>query len=129
MRRTHLIRAAYLAGAAVLASVAVSAVVVPVYGGHAFVQCVEMLAPIGITTTLVADWLSRRRAWLGGLRRQVAGLAVLTFVQLALAVGLFAGMMFVSSHDAFFTALIACYAGPVRLGAARRMRGPRAHQR
>jgi signal transduction histidine kinase len=103
---------------AIAGAIAISAIAIPVYGIHSFVVCVAMLAPVGVATALVAEWLSRRRERLGGLRRQVAILAVLALVELAVAVGLFAGLMFVSRHDAFFMALVACYAGLIGLGAA-----------
>ncbi len=46
-------------------------------------------------------------------------LAVLASAQLAAALGLFAALMFVSDHDAFFMALAAGYAGLVGLVVAR----------
>jgi signal transduction histidine kinase len=103
---------------AVIAAAAVSAIALPVYGGAAFVSCFEILAPLGAITTLLAAIVSAHRAQLGGLRRQMGALAILASVQLAVAVALFADLMFVSNHDAFFMALVAGYAGLIALLAA-----------
>jgi signal transduction histidine kinase len=112
-------RLAFRIVAAVIAAAAVSAVALPVYGGAAVLSCFEILGPLGAVTVLLADLLSTYRAQLGGLRRQMAAVAVLASVQLAVAVALFAKLMFVSNHDAFFMALVAGYAGLVGLMAAR----------
>jgi signal transduction histidine kinase len=105
--------------AAIGVAVAVSAVAWPVYGAHAFVTSLEILAPLGAVTTLLADMLATRRGRIRGIRRQLGVLAVLAAAQLAAAVGLFGGLMFVSRHDAFFMALAAGYAGLVGLAAGR----------
>ena len=60
-----------------------------------------ILAPVGAATVVLADLLASRRVWVGGLRRQFAALAALVAVQLGVVVALFAGLMFVSKHDAF----------------------------
>jgi len=104
---------------AVTTAICVSAIAWLVYGFRAFVTSVEILAPLGAATTLLADLLATHRARIRGLRRQLGVLAVLAAAQLAAAVGLFAALMFVSRHDAFFMALAAGYAGLVGLTAAR----------
>jgi signal transduction histidine kinase len=104
---------------AVAAAVAVSAIAWPVYGSDAFVTSLEILVPLGAVTTLLADLLATHRAWIHGLRRQLGALALLAAAQLAVAVAAFAAVMFVSSHDAFFMALAAGYAGLIGLAAAR----------
>ena len=104
---------------AVGVAAAVSAIAWPVYGSGAFVSSFEILAPLGALTSVLADLLATHRSRIRGIRRQLVALAVLTTAQLAAAVGLFAALMFVSNHDAFFMALAAGYAGFVGLAAAR----------
>jgi signal transduction histidine kinase len=104
---------------AVAVAVGVSAIAWPVYGSGAFITSVEILAPLGAVTILLADLLATHRAWIRGLRRQLGALGVLAAAQLAAAVGLFAALMFVSNHDAFFMALAAGYAILLGLAAAR----------
>jgi signal transduction histidine kinase len=116
-----LVRAAPRVALAVLAAVGVSAIAWAVYGSTAFVHCLVLFAPLGAVTTVVADLLAAQPAWLGGLRRQIAVLAALTVAQLAVGVALFADLMFVSSHDAVFMALVVAYTGLVGLLAARRV--------
>ena len=104
--------------AVVLAATCVSAIAWPVYGQHAFVTSLAIMAPLGAATALLADLLVTDRRSIGGLRRQLAMLAILAAAQLAAAVVLFAALMFVSKHDAFFMALAAGYAGVIGLAAA-----------
>ena len=104
---------------AVVVAACVSAIAWPIYGASAFRESFEILAPLGAVTTLLADAIASRRAWIRGMRRQLGALAVLAAAQLAAAVGVFAAVMFVSHMDAFFMALAAGYAGLVALGAAR----------
>jgi hypothetical protein len=111
-------RTARRVGLALLAAVAVSAVAWPVYGRQAWWDCLTILAPLGALTAVVADVLAARPARLGGLRRQMAAVAVLTAAQLAIGVALFAELMFVSRHDAFFMALVAGYAALIGIAAA-----------
>ena len=113
--RAHVLRIA----AAVAGAVGVSAIAWPVYGSSAFVSSLEILAPLGAVTTLLAGLLASHRGWIRRMRRQLGVLAVLGSAQLAAALGLFAALMFVSDHDAFFMALAAGYAGLVGLFAAR----------
>jgi signal transduction histidine kinase len=104
---------------AAIAAVGVSAIAWPVYGRAASVECLEILAPLGAATTLLAHAVASHRARVRGLRRQLGVLAVLTAAQLGAAVALFAAVMFVSNMDAFFMAIAAGYAALIGLGAAR----------
>jgi signal transduction histidine kinase len=104
--------------AAVLA-VCLSAIAWPVYGPNAFLTSAKILAPLGALTMALAEVIADHRAQIRGLRRQFGALALLATAQLAAAVALFAGLMFVSAHDAFFMALAVGYAGLIGLGAAR----------
>jgi signal transduction histidine kinase len=104
---------------AVLLAVAVSALAWPFYGFDAFIGSVEILAPLGAVTTILADLIASHRARIRGLRRQLAVLALLAAAQLGAAVALFAALMFVSKHDAFLMALAAGYAGLIGVVAAR----------
>jgi signal transduction histidine kinase len=104
---------------ALIAAACVSAIAGAVYGPAAFRECVEILAPLGAITTLLADMVAGHRARLRGLRRQLGVLAVLTTALLSATVALFAALMFVSNMDAFFMALAAGYAGLIGLSAAR----------
>jgi signal transduction histidine kinase len=109
--------------ATLAAAVACSALAWVAYGSSAFLHCLELFAPLGLVTMLAAAFVADRRARLGGLRRQVAVLGALTLAQLAAGVALFAGLMFVSNHDAFLMALVAGYAGVVGLLAGRLVAG------
>jgi signal transduction histidine kinase len=104
---------------AALAAVGLSAVAWPVYGQAAFVESVEILAPLGAATMLLADLIATRPRWIRGVRRQLGMLAALLAALLAAVLVLFAVFMFVSNHDAFFMILAAAYAGLIGLGAAR----------
>jgi signal transduction histidine kinase len=97
----------------------VAGVVLAVYGGHGALITLEIVAPLGVVTALASEWLAVRR-W-GGLRRRFGAVAALAAAQLAIAVGLFVDLMFVSRHDALMTALLAAYAATLALWAARRM--------
>ena len=105
------------------AAVAISAVAWPVYGLHAFLECLEILGPLGIATALGADAIANGRGVTTGLRLRLGALGALVAAQLAVAVALFASLMFVSGHDALFMALAAGYAGLIGLGAARLVAG------
>jgi signal transduction histidine kinase len=103
-----------------LVTVAITASVAGgVYGVAAARSVAEVLAPLGVGTALAAHAVAAGRARLGGLRRQLALVGVVAAVQLAIAVALFVDLMFVSSHDAFFTALVAGYTGILGLYAGR----------
>jgi signal transduction histidine kinase len=112
-------RSALRASAAVAAAAAISAIAWPVYGRAAFVGSVEILAPLGAASIVLADLIARNRSRVRGLRHQLGALAALTAAQLGIAVALFAWLMFVSNHDAFLMALAAGYAGLIALSAAR----------
>jgi signal transduction histidine kinase len=111
-------RATRIASAIGLAT-CVSAAALPVYGVDAFVECVEILAPLGAITALLADTLASGRTRIGGLRRQIGLLAAIAVTQLAVAVALFVRLMVFSARDAFFMALVVAYAALAALAAAR----------
>jgi signal transduction histidine kinase len=108
---------------AAAAAAAVSAIAWPVYGSAAFGEAVEILAPLGVVSVLLAEVIAAHPAWLRGLRMQFAALGALVALQLGAAVALFAWLMFVSNHDALFTALATGYAALVGLGVARLVSG------
>ncbi len=112
-------RALRSAAGAVALTVAVAAAAAIGYGGHAAVVSGAILLPLGLATVAGTHLLARNRHRIGGLRRQFVVVAALASAQLALAVGLFVELMFVSGHDAFFTALVALYTGAVAMWAAR----------
>ncbi len=101
-----------LAGALVLALLA-ALVAGAVYGAEAARQTAIVLAPLGVVTTLIAGGLVAGRARIGGLRRQFAVAAIVAVATLLAATGLFTARMFVSNHDALFTAILAVYAGVI----------------
>jgi signal transduction histidine kinase len=108
---------AFATGLAVL--VAVAALLG--YGGHAAWLTLVIVAPLGWLTVLATDRLIARRARLGGLRRQFAAVGLVSAAMLTAAVAAFVALMFVSRHDAFFTVLLAAYAGALAVWAAMRM--------
>jgi signal transduction histidine kinase len=112
-------RSALLTLAAAAVAVLVSAIAWPIYGAGAFLTSAAILAPVGAVTVLVADAIATHRVRLDGLRQQLAVLGGLAAAQLAAAVALFAALMFVSKHDAFYMTLAAGYAGLLALAAAR----------
>jgi signal transduction histidine kinase len=112
-------RSAFLTLAAAAVAVLVSAIAWPIYGAGAFLTSAAILAPVGAVTVLVADAIATHRVRLDGLRQQLAVLGGLAAAQLAAAVALFAALMFVSKHDAFYMTLAAGYAGLLALAAAR----------
>jgi signal transduction histidine kinase len=105
--------------ATVLAAAGISAIAWVAYGYDAFISSLEILAPLGAVTAILADLIATERPWVHGVRGQLGLLAMLVAAQLGLAVALFASLMFVSKHDALFIALAAGYAGVIGLGAAR----------
>jgi signal transduction histidine kinase len=92
-------------------AIVAAAVALAGYGTRAGVLTLAILAPLGCATVLATGALVARRARLGGLRRQFALVAGLGALQVVVAVALFAGLMFVSGHDAAMTALVVVYAG------------------
>jgi signal transduction histidine kinase len=85
------------------------------YDAAAARSTLVILLPLGIATVLAAHGIVAARARISGLRRQFALLAAIAAAQLAIAVGVFVELMFVSGHDAFFTVLLAGYAGALAL--------------
>jgi signal transduction histidine kinase len=114
-RRVPLLGVAF----ALALALVVVAVVGVVYGRAGAVTTLEIVAPLGVVTALASEWIASRR-WTG-LRRRFAAVAVLAALQLALGVGLFVEIMFVSRHDALLTVLLALYAAILAGWAARRM--------
>jgi signal transduction histidine kinase len=103
-----------------LAAAVLTAVVAGlVYGADAARSVGEVLAPLGLGTAIAAHAVAAGRERLGGLRRQLALVGVVAGLQLVIAVALFVELMFVSKHDAFFTALVAGYTGLLGLYAGR----------
>ncbi|HST42100.1 MAG TPA: HAMP domain-containing sensor histidine kinase [Conexibacter sp.] len=101
---------ARIVAAAVALGLLLSALVGVVYDWHGALTTAEILVPVGAATALLAGILVRRRARLGGLRRQLALGAVLALAPLLLGTALFTAVMFLNAHDAFLTALLAIYA-------------------
>jgi signal transduction histidine kinase len=104
---------------ALAAATVISALAWPVYGGHAFRESLEILAPLGALTTVLSDVIAGRPRGQRALRRELLLVAALAVGQLAAALALFASVMFVSRMDAFFMALAAGYAALVGLAAGR----------
>src|SRR3954468_1582274 len=102
---------------ALAAALAVAGVVLAVYGGHGALLTLEIVAPIGVLTVLVSDWIA---GW-GGLRRRFGAVAALAALALAVIVALFIQIMFVSRHDALMTVLLAAYAAALALWMSRRI--------
>ena len=100
--------------AAIVAGLAAAA-----YGAAAGRSTLLILLPLGLATVLAAHGIVTARARIGGLRRQFGLLAAVAATQLAIAVGVFVELMFVSAHDAFFTVLVAAYTGVLGLWAGR----------
>jgi len=101
------------------AAAAAAGLAAAAYGSAAGRSSLLILVPLGIATVLAAHWIVAARARIGGLRRQFALLAAVAAAQLAIAVVVFVELMFVSSHDAFFTVLLAGYTGVLGLWAGR----------
>ncbi len=106
-------------GFAALAAVVVAGLAAAGYGSAAGRSTLLILLPLGAATVFAGHAIVAARGRIGGLRRQFALLAAVAAAQLAVAVALFVQLMFVSGHDAFFTALIAAYAGALALWAGR----------
>jgi signal transduction histidine kinase len=102
-----------------LAAAAAAGLAAVGYGSAAGLTSLLILAPLGIATVLAAHAIVATRARIGGLRRQFALLAVVAAAQLAIAVGVFVRLMFVSGHDAYFTVLVAAYTGALGVWAGR----------
>ena len=89
------------------------------YGLAAGLTSLLILVPLGLATVLAAHAIVAGRTRIGGLRRQFALLAAVAAAQLAIAIGVFVQLMYVSGHDAFFTVLLAAYTGALGLWAGR----------
>ena len=90
-----------------------------VYGSSAALTTLLILLPLGCATVFAAHGIVRARSRIGGLRRQFGLIAAVATAQLAIAVGVFVQLMFVSAHDAFLTVLVAGFTGVLTLWAAR----------
>jgi signal transduction histidine kinase len=102
-----------------LATLVATALAGVIYGGHAAVVTIAVLAPLGLLTVAGARQVAVSRVRVGGLRRQLALVGLLAVGQLMLAVALFARLMFVSNHDAFFMIVVVAYASLLALWAGR----------
>ena len=89
------------------------------YGSAAGLTTLLILLPLGCATVFAVHAIVAARSRIGGLRRQFGLLAAVAAAQLAIAVGVFVALMFVSAHDAFLTVLVASFAGALALWAAR----------
>jgi signal transduction histidine kinase len=116
-------RATVRVALAAVVAVLVSGIAWAVYGPRSFVHTVEILAPLGVVSVLLAEVIAAHPARLRGLRTQFTALAALVALQLGAAVALFAWLMFVSNHDALFMALATGYAAVIGLGVARLVSG------
>lgn len=88
------------------------------YDGHAAWVTFAALASLGVAVVVAGQLLAAHRERLGGLRRQALAVGILVAVQTALVTALFIDLMFVSAHDAFFTALVVVDAAVLGLIAA-----------
>ncbi len=93
------------------------------YGAAAGRSTLLILVPLGLATVLAAHAIVSARTRIGGLRRQFVLLAAVAATQIAIGVGVFVELMFVSGHDAFFTVLVAGYAVTLGLWAGRLLGG------
>jgi signal transduction histidine kinase len=84
------------------------------YDWHGAWLTFVLLAPLGCASVLASSYVLRRRT---GLRRQAGLMGVIAAVQVLATVGLFVALMFVSSHDAFFTVLATAYCAMLALWA------------
>jgi signal transduction histidine kinase len=108
VRSGLLIAFAAAAAAALLAWIA--------YDFHAAWLTFVLLAPTGCAAVLAGDRVLRRRT---GLRRQAMLMGAIAAAQVLVTIGLFVALMFVSSHDAFFTVLATAYCALLALWAGR----------
>jgi signal transduction histidine kinase len=99
---------------AVLGALAATAAAWAVYDFHAAWLTFVLLAPLGCATVIVSGTVLRRRT---GLRRQALLTGAIAAAQLLATVALFVALMFVSSHDAFFTVLAGAYCALLALWA------------
>jgi signal transduction histidine kinase len=100
--------------AAVVGAALAGALAWAAYDFHAAWLTFVLLAPPGCATVVISCAVLRHRT---GLRRQAALVAAVAAGQLLLTVALFVALMFVSSHDAFFTVLASVYCALLALWA------------
>lgn len=103
--------AARMLAIAMAAALTACVITAAVYGGHAAVLLGATLVPVGLLTVGAAEWVRRTRSRLGSLRRQFLVVALVVAAQLMVVVVLLVAMMSIGSHDAFFTIVVAAYAG------------------
>jgi signal transduction histidine kinase len=101
------------------AALLVGLVATTVYGAHGALVMLAILAPVGVLTVGGVALALGRGGRLRGLRRQLALVGTIAIGQFLLAIGLLVQLMFVSRHDALYTALVAIYAGLLGGWAAR----------
>jgi len=101
------------------AAVAVGLAAITVGGMHGALVMLMILAPVGALTVGGVAVALGRIGRFGGLRRQLALVGTIAIGQFLLAIGLLVQLMFVSRHDAAYTALVAIYAGLLGGWAAR----------
>jgi signal transduction histidine kinase len=82
-------------------------------------QTAALLAAVGGSAVAAGRLLARRRGRIGSLRTLLLLAMALAGVQLLVAAAAFAGLMFVSSHDALLLSLVAVYCGIVGAAATR----------
>ena len=104
---------------ALVLALAVAGVVLAVYDLHGAAVTLAIVAPLSLLTVLAGEAIAVHRP--GGLRRQFAAVAALGALQLAAGAVLFVALMYVSSHDALLTVLLAAYAGALVWWIARRL--------
>jgi len=100
--------------AAVLGALVAALVAWAAYDFHGAWLTFVLLAPLGCATVLLCAAILRRRT---GLRRQAVLIGAVAAAQLLATVLLFVELMFVSSHDAFFTVLATAYCAMLALWA------------
>jgi signal transduction histidine kinase len=88
-----------------------------IQGMAAGVGVFAILAPLAAVTAAAAHRLAAKRS--GGLRLRFALIAAVVVAQTAVAVVLFVELMFVSSHDAALTILVAAYTAALGVWAGR----------
>ena len=94
-----------------------SAFAASIQGVSAGVGVFTILAPLAVLTAAAAHRLAVKRS--GGLRLRFALIAAVVVAQTAVAVVLFVELMFVSSHDAALTILVAAYTAALGVWAGR----------
>jgi signal transduction histidine kinase len=88
-------------------------------GAAAALQTAAMLAVVGAAALAAGRVLAGRRARIGSLHTLLLLASGLAVVQLLVAAAAFAGLMFVSAHDALLLSLVAVYCGVVGAAATR----------